>query len=259
MIEVGQARESSLSQSGGRISVRAKLEKLEAEQEKAQNVRFAPSVLAEQDNALLVAAAQSGINEAFEVLVQRHQGRIQSIARRFTRNREDAEDITQQTLQKAFVHLRRFEGNSSFSTWLTRIAINEALIWSRKKRGSSEVSLDVLSGDNGTATQLEPTDFAPNPEETCIQAERQRIISTAVNRLTPELRRATELREFAELSTKETAARMGLSVGAVKARLFHGRTKLRSRLKRYIGSKRALAPSRGASGIATNKLVFACK
>jgi RNA polymerase sigma-70 factor (ECF subfamily) len=79
------------------------------------------------------------------VLVRRHQARILSAAWRFTRNREDAEDIVQQSFQKAFVHLQQFEGNSSFSTWLTRVAVNEAPMWLRSKRTSSEVAIEESS------------------------------------------------------------------------------------------------------------------
>jgi hypothetical protein len=98
-------------------------------------------ILTQEDNAKLVAAAKNGSNEAFEVLVRRHQARILSAFWRLTRNREDAEDIVQRSLQKAFVHLRQFEGNSSFSTWLTRIAINEAIMWLGKKRAVPEVPI----------------------------------------------------------------------------------------------------------------------
>jgi Sigma-70 region 2/Catalase len=94
----------------------------------AQNKRppSIPLVLASADegDAALVAASQSGDGHAFEALVERHQSRIRAIAWRFARVTEDTEDIAQQTFQKAFLHLNRFEGRSSFSTWLTRIAIN---------------------------------------------------------------------------------------------------------------------------------------
>src|SRR5712664_2118014 len=80
----------------------------------------------------LVAATKSGDELAFETLVKRHERKIFVLAFRYTRVREDAEDVVQQTFQKAFVHLQRFEGKSAFSTWLTRVAINEALILLRK-------------------------------------------------------------------------------------------------------------------------------
>src|SRR4029077_2267392 len=90
----------------------------------------------------LVAAAKNQNRQAFEVLVERHARRIFFAARRMTRTQEDDADVVQQSLQKAFVHLDQFEGKSSFSTWLTRIAINEALILLRKGRGMREVLIN---------------------------------------------------------------------------------------------------------------------
>lgn len=256
MTEVGRARESSVRHSAGRNIVQTKLA---SKPNKQQRALFAPSVLAEQNNAVLVAAAQRGVSEAFGVLVRRHQAKILCVAWRFTRNREDAEDITQQTLQKAFIHLRRFQGNSSFSTWLTRIAINEALMWARRKRASPEVSPDALNANNETSTQLDPTDLAANPEEICLHLERKRIVATAINSLTPKIRTAIQLQQLGELSIRETAGLMGLSIGTVKARVFHGRSKLRAILQRHIGSDQALRSSHRTNGLATNQLVFACK
>src|ERR1700747_2333817 len=92
--------------------------------------------LVAQEDAALVARARIGDARAFELLVQRNNGKIFALAQRMTRNREDAEDVVQQSLQKAFVHVKEFEGQSLFSTWLTRITINEALMLIRKKRGS---------------------------------------------------------------------------------------------------------------------------
>ncbi len=112
-----------------------------------------PSVPDKGDMSL-VAAAKNGNRQAFEVLVARHERRILAVARRFTRVREDAEDVVQQSFQKAFIHLRKFEGRSSFSTWLTRVAINEARMLQRKARGFREVSIDDLDGNEETATSL---------------------------------------------------------------------------------------------------------
>jgi RNA polymerase sigma-70 factor (ECF subfamily) len=194
-------------------------------------------VLADEDDATLVVTAESGSNEAFEVLVRRYQGRILSAAWRFTRNQEDAEDIVQRSLQKAFVHLRQFEGNSSFSTWLTRIAINEALMWLRKKRALPEVPIEVSSESDETAPALDFPDLNPNPEDRCLQRERERLLSAAMNELTPGMRKAIELRELGELSTEETARVLAVSVQAAKGRVFQGRRKLRAMLKRHFDSK----------------------
>jgi len=197
-----------------------------------------PDRLVEQKDAALVAGAKTGDARAFELLVERHERRIFSIAQRMTRNREDAEDVVQQSFQKAFINLKKFEGDSLFSTWLTRIAINEALMLLRRKRGSREVPIAESSTEDGAALPLDFPDSGPNPEDSCLQREQERILCAAVNELKPGLRKAVELREFGELSTGETAQVMGLSVAAVKARLFHGRKELRQRLKRYVESTR---------------------
>jgi RNA polymerase sigma-70 factor (ECF subfamily) len=191
-----------------------------------------------QEDAALVAGAKAGDAHAFELLVQRHEGKIFSLAQRMTRNWEDAEDVVQQCFQKAFIHLRKFEGESLFSTWLTRIAINEALMLLRRKRGSREVPIAESITEDETVLPLDFPDSGPSPEDSCLQREQERILSAAVNELTPGMREVIELRELGELSTGETAQVMGLSVGAVKARVFHGRRKLRKTLKRYVESTR---------------------
>jgi RNA polymerase sigma-70 factor, ECF subfamily len=178
--------------------------------------------------------------------------------RRLTGIEEDAEDILQQSFQKAFVHLHKFEGKSCFSTWLTRIAINEALMFLRRGRGLREVSINDLSGNEETVLPLEIPDSRADPEITYLQGERSRILSVAMNRLTPRIRKAIELRELGELSTKETARVMGLSVAAVKARVFHGRRKLHKVLKRefaWMSGTHILQASRKATGLTRHQLV----
>jgi RNA polymerase sigma-70 factor (ECF subfamily) len=197
-----------------------------------------PDRLVAREDVALVAGAKNGDGRAFELLVQRHEGKIFSLARRMTRNREDAEDVVQQSFQKAFIHLKKFEGDSLFSTWLTRIAINEALMLLRRRRGTREVPIAESNTEDETALPLDIPDGAPNPEDSCLQREQERIISAAMNELRPGTRKAIELRELGELSTGETAQIMGLSVGTVKARVFHGRRKLRETLKLYVESRR---------------------
>src|SRR6266849_292434 len=153
----------------------------------------------------LVAAAKKGDELGFESLAKRHQRRIFALAFRYTRVREDAEDIVQETFQKAFVHLHKFEGKSCFSTWLTRIAINEALMSLRRGRGLREVSIDDSSGNEETPHALEIPDSRAGPESAFLQDERSRILSAAMNKLTPGTRTAIKLRELGELSTKEAA------------------------------------------------------
>jgi RNA polymerase sigma-70 factor, ECF subfamily len=183
----------------------------------------------------LVAAAKAGDDLAFETIVKRHRQKILVLALRYTRSREDAEDIVQQTFQKAFIHLLGFEGRSSFSAWLTSIAINHALILLRKRRALRELPLDDSSRDEGTTPALEIADASPDPEASYLQGERARILSAAVGALSPGMQRAIELQELGELTTRETAQHMGLSVSAVKARLFRARRSLARSLRCQIG------------------------
>jgi RNA polymerase sigma-70 factor, ECF subfamily len=203
------------------------LDSIEKEQAAIASIRSVP----DKGDMTLIAAAKNGNHQAFEVLVDRHARRLFFVALRVTRNREDAEDVVQRSLQKTFVHLDSFVGRSSFSTWLTRVAINEALMLLRKNRGSREVLIDDLNGDEGTAISLEVPDSTPDPEASYSQREWVAMLSSAMNELTPGTRKAFQLRELDERSTEETARIMGISVNAVKARLFHGRRKLRQRLK----------------------------
>ncbi|HET8923545.1 MAG TPA: sigma-70 family RNA polymerase sigma factor [Candidatus Acidoferrum sp.] len=179
-----------------------------------------------------MATAKMGDDEAFETLVKRHRPRILSVVLRYIRVREDAEDVVQQTFLKMFVYLKNFEGKSSFATWLTSIAINEALMLLRRGRVQREVSLDDLDGDEETRVRFNVADASPNPEASCLQREGVKILSAAMGQLNPGMRAVLEFRDLRELSVRETARRMGLSVGAVKARLFQGRRKLRRRLGR---------------------------
>ena len=108
----------------------------------------------------------------------------------------------------------------------------------RRKRRSREVPISESPTEDEIALPLDLPDLRLNPEDSCLRREQERILSAAVNELNPGMRRAIELRELGELSTGETAQAMGLSEGAVKARVFHGRKKLRQTLKRYVESTR---------------------
>ena len=183
---------------------------------------------------MLVVAAKNGDEQAFETLFKRHRQKILRVVLRYAHVREDAEDIVQQSFQKAFVYLHKFEGKSSFSTWLTRIAINESLMLLRHGRALREVSVDEHKAADGNAASLEMPDSSPDPEASYLRRERVQILSETLGNLRPAMRKAIELRELAELSTEETARRMGVSVAAIKGRLFHGRKKLRKTLSHYL-------------------------
>ena len=185
-----------------------------------------------EDEASVIAAAKSGHGGSFEFLVERYERRVFLLALRITQNVEDAEDVKQQSFQKAFAHLQEFKGQSCFSTWLTRIAINEALILLRRRRRWREVSVEETSNCNGGGNWLEIADSGPGPEANYLEQERKCILSLALDELTPGVRIAVQLRELEERSTRETAQILGISVFAAKSRLFHGKRKLREVLGR---------------------------
>src|ERR1700732_4862944 len=191
------------------------------------------STIAREEYALL-AAAKRGDSAAFETLCKQSANTVFHVARRMMRSNEDAEDVVQESFQQAFVHLKSFNGDSRFSTWLSRIAINAALMKLRKKHRFSEVSLDESAETEQRSSHVDVQDQDLNPEQLYAQKERQRILSEVMNDLTPGMRKAIELRELGERSTEETAQIMGISVTAVKARVFHGRKKLRERLNHFV-------------------------
>jgi RNA polymerase sigma-70 factor (ECF subfamily) len=192
------------------------------------------------DEKRLVAAAKYGESVAFDVLCERLTPRILRSLLRITKNREDAEDALQDSLLSAFVHISEFDGRSAFSTWLTRIAINSALMILRKKRTSREISLDISADSEAKPVSWEMPDHAPNPEKRYAQNERENILHMAISALRPTVRKVVELQQLQEHSMKETAQIIGISVPAAKARLFHAKVALRKapRIK-SIGSGRS--------------------
>lgn len=178
----------------------------------------------------LLAAAKRGQSMAFDALCQPYSRKLYQTTFRITRNREDAEDALQDTFLSAFVHLQNFDGRSSFSTWLTRIAINSALMILRKRRSSLETA--VVSGNDFGSEDVpfQIVDHAPNPEKRYAQFERERILHKAIRTLRPKLRRTVEFQHLQERSIRETAKAMNISVAATKGRLFHAKAVLRKSL-----------------------------
>jgi RNA polymerase sigma-70 factor (ECF subfamily) len=186
----------------------------------------------------LVAAAKRGKTEAFELLCDRCARKVLQATRRVTKNREDAEDALQDSFLRAFMHIKHFDGRSSFSTWLTRIAINSALMMLRKRRAARELSMDGPDNDTASANKnyWEIASTAPNPEKRYIQMEREKFLHDAVGRLRPAIREMVEIQHFQEYSMKEAAKHIGISVSAAKGRMFHAKAALRkSRRLKAIG------------------------
>jgi RNA polymerase sigma factor (sigma-70 family) len=179
----------------------------------------------------LVTAAKCGDARAFEDLFLCHRRRVFAVAQRITNNRADAEDVVQETFRKVFLHLDDFQEKSRFSTWLTRIAMNEAFMLVRRRRRVVEaLRKNTEDGVNSFPDPL--VDQSPTPEEAYWRRERSELLSGAIKRLGPKMRTAIQLRDIEERSVKETAELLGSSMNAVKARVFQGRRKLRRMVNR---------------------------
>ena len=187
-----------------------------------------------KDESLLVTEAKAGSYEAFEELVNRYEKKIYRLGMNITGNREDAEDVLQETFLKAFEHLADFREDSRFYTWIVRIGVNQALMKLRKRRSEKMVPMDDLVGDDGEVIPREFTDWKPNPEQQLTQAELEDILETAAKALPPTFRAVFFLRDVEDLSTEETAEILNLSNGAVKARLFRARLRLREDLSKIL-------------------------
>ena len=193
-----------------------------------------PSVVAKEDEHLLVAAAKGGDLSAFSELVSRYERKIFRLTMNITRNREDAEDAMQDAFLKSYAHLKDFAGDSRFYTWLVRIAANEALMRLRKRK-PNQFSLDEpIPGENEDLIPRDIEDWSPSPEQRYGQVEMHEILSGVIDELEPTFRTVFVLRDVEELSTEETAKIVGISVPAVKSRLLRARLKLREKLHRYF-------------------------
>ena len=184
----------------------------------------------------LVARAKLGHDDAFGELYRRHQRKAHCTALRILCNQQDAEDAVQRAFQRALVNLRRFREDSTFSTWLTRIVINEALMLLRQRRTREplrENSVDAAQGNGG----VEIADGGPTPEEILCESERRAALFRAIGRLRKNLRIVVLHRELQGLTSAETARLLGLTVTAVKARTFHARRFLRKHLERSFKVK----------------------
>jgi RNA polymerase sigma-70 factor (ECF subfamily) len=199
----------------------------------APNPHRLPSSVAREDEHLLVAAAKRGDAAAFEELVNRYEGKIFRLTMNITRNREDAEDAMQDAFLKSYSHLKDFQEDSRFYTWLVRIAANEALMRLRKRR-PNQFSLDEpIEGDEDLMPR-ELEDWGPSPEQRFAQTEMREILNEVIDKLAPDFRLVFVLRDIEELSTEETASTLGISIPAVKSRLLRARLKLRQKLDRYF-------------------------
>jgi len=203
------------------------------------------SVIQEESDSTLVAAIKNGESQAFEFLVKRHEAKAFRIAFRITPNREDAQDVVQESFLKAFTHLDRFQEKSSFSTWLTRIAINEGLMSLRRTRVAREVSVDDLISATEDLFPWETPDRGKNPGEIYEQLETERILCEAMNHLSAESRTVLRLQLEAR-TVREIAEILGIGISTLKSRLLRARRKLHFLFTSgpELGSCRAITTTR---------------
>jgi RNA polymerase sigma-70 factor (ECF subfamily) len=189
------------------------------------------------DDATLVAQARVGDAPAFSELVKRYEGKVFRLAHHVTQNREDAEDVLQETFLKAYEHLDQFRGDSKFYTWIVRIAVNQALMKLRRRKSDNAVSLDetIDTGEDNIVREIAVWD--ENAEQRYSREEIRGILDSAVQSLEPLYRSVFVLRDIEDLSTEETAEALDLSVPAVKSRLLRARLQLREKLTRFFKRK----------------------
>lgn len=177
------------------------------------------------DDLEVVSRVLDGDAELFPVLMRRYNQRLYRVARSVLGNDAEAEDVLQEAYMKAFTHLAQFEGRASFATWLTRIALYEAL--RRRRAQSRSVQLDAVADD------LEAP--VPNPERNAANGELRRLLETSIDALPPAFRTVLVLRDVEGLRTAEVADALEIPEQTVKTRLFRARRSLRVSLAELIG------------------------
>ncbi len=191
-----------------------------------QTAQTWPSVLSDTD---LVDRIRAGDMALFEQLMRRYNERLYRVARAILKSDDDAEDVMQQTYIHAYLHLHQFEGRSEFSTWLTRIAIHEALARRRRQRFRT----DALEQHELTMPHTRPQ--TPDPERLAYAAELRALLERSIDALPDAYRIVFVCREVEGLTTSETAQVLGLGEEAVKTRLHRARATLRRALVDQAG------------------------
>jgi RNA polymerase sigma-70 factor, ECF subfamily len=196
--------------------------------------------MSDSNSLLLVSKAQSGDCQAFTALIEPHLRRIYATAIEITKNHEDAEDACQQSMMKAFLHIRRYRGTAQFSTWLTRIAINEALMAVRK----SQTEYRYRSDDAGLLETLpigvRDPNGASDPETLCAQVERKALLWEAISQLENKARSAVCMLGLEERGTSEAAEECRLTHSGLRSRFQRALKQLREKLSDKLGNSMPL-------------------
>jgi len=178
----------------------------------------------------------AGDRQAFGELVEQTSPKIYALGLRMLANEQDAEDMLQETYLKAYKALPNFEKRSSISTWLFRIAVNEALMLLRKRKSTANM-VEIEKDEENDETPLEIIDWCCLPEQEMLSAETRTILNEAAEKLSPALRLVFQLRDVDGFSITDTAEILSISEDAVKTRLARARMKLRAELSAYFSEK----------------------
>lgn len=188
-----------------------------------------------RDESFALDALRRGERAEFARLVETYSPMIYRLGLKMLTNPQDAEDLLQETFLKAYRHLKDFDGRSSLSTWLYRIAINEALMVLRRKQ-PEVISIDEPNHEDGEEREpLQIVDWCCLPEEELLSTEGRTVLDRAMEKLSPLLRAVFVLRDIEGLSTRQVAQALNLSEAVVKTRLSRARLRLRQELSAYYG------------------------
>jgi RNA polymerase sigma-70 factor, ECF subfamily len=190
-----------------------------------------------QKASLSLKALKSGDRSEFARLVEAHSAQIYRLALKMLGNAQDAEDVLQETFIKAFRKVDGFDGRSSISTWLFRIAMNEALMVLRRQQPETVSIQEPNESVDGEQEPLQIVDWCCLPEEELLSAEGQKFLGEAAQELSHSLRMVFLLRDVEGLSTRETAEVLNISETAVKTRLSRARLQLREKLTSYYSER----------------------
>ena len=191
----------------------------------------------------LLTLAQDGEEGAFAELMSRNSSSSFKLALSILKDRQDAEDEVQNSYWNAWRYLGRFQRDSKFSTWISRIVINQCLMRLRKARKASFLYLDE-GADEGNVGVMELPDRGPNPEAELAGKEMSAILHREIRRMPPLFRSVLVLRDLEELPMDDVAARLGISLVAAKSRLMRARAELKQRLEKQLGpSGRTVVPA----------------
>lgn len=190
---------------------------------------------ADASDAALVESARAGDETAVRILVGRHNRRLFRVARGVLRDDAEAEDVVQETYVRAFINLSRFRGESAIATWLTRIALNEALGRLRRRRPEADLAAaGELSADDPRVVAF-PSPRAPSPEAEAGRSQARTLLEPLIDALPPAFRVVLILRDVEGLTTEETAAHLDIRPETARTRLHRGRRLLRAALLERLG------------------------